>query len=165
MTTSTKIAFQPLWDAHPAVQGDPSPCLNKAGEPAFANQCAIRMGVALKAVGITVTGCKVCWHGHSGKQHVLLAEQLATFLLGQKRKLGTVEKKKGKNWDSKDGVDVTHYHGRKGIIFFKDFWTRDGESESNPTGDHIDVWDGASQGQGSDGYFERSKQLWFWELT
>ncbi|WP_225977179.1 T6SS effector amidase Tae4 family protein [Paracidovorax avenae] len=27
---------------------------------------------------------------------------------------------------------------RKGIVFFKDYWMRDGEK--SPTGDHIDLW-------------------------
>lgn len=29
---------------------------------------------------------------------------------------------------------------KKGIIFFKDNWVRD--NEKNPTGDHIDLWNG-----------------------
>jgi hypothetical protein len=56
--------------------------------------------------------------------------------------------------------------GRKCIIFFKDFWTRQGES--TPQGDHIDLWDGSNtpygEHQGTRGYFARSKVVWFWEI-
>jgi hypothetical protein len=30
--------------------------------------------------------------------------------------------------------------GRTGIVFFADYWARDGESAHNGTGDHIDLW-------------------------
>lgn len=164
---SDLVKFKPLWDAHPANQGVENPCLNKKGSPAFGNQCAIRMGAALKAVGITVPSAKTTAHcGYSGHvQHVLLAEQLGYWILGQKRRFGTPEKKVGQKWDATNGVTVDHYKGRQGIVFFKDFWARQGENEEkNPTGDHIEVWDGTRQAHGDDNYFRRCKQIWFWEL-
>lgn len=165
--TDTRVKFQKVWDAHPMTLGEHDPCRNEKGDPAFGNQCAIRMGIALLGAGIKVPASKSvkhCWYkGH--QQHCLLAEQLAGWILLQKPTFGAAEKRVGKKWDATNGVDVGFYKGRKGIIFFKDFWARAGENEAvAPTGDHIDVWDGAKQGSGSDNYFERSKQLWFWEL-
>lgn len=159
---SKLVSFQPLWDNHPAVLGELEPCKNAKGESAFANQCAIRMGIALKAAGVTTSGLVVCWHGHSGQQHILQAEPLAGWMLQQKQRFGTAEKKVGKNHDATKGVTHVDYKGRKGVVFFKDFWFRD--KEKFPTGDHIDVWNGERQGSGNDDYFERSKQVWFWEL-
>jgi hypothetical protein len=73
-------------------------------------------------------------------------------------------------------------NGKKGIIFFKDYWQRtiSGKKESfrNRTGDHIDLWNGfrlahsrsivqmylriGSFGLGSD--HSQSKEIWFWEV-
>lgn len=161
----TLVSFKAVHDAHPMTLGEHDPCRNEKGDPAFGNQCAIRMGIALKGAGVKVpaSSAKHCWYkGH--EQHTLLAEQLAGWILQQKAKFGKADKKVGKKWDSTKGVDVTYFKGKQGIIFFKDFWARDGESDSAPTGDHIDIWDGTKQGSGSDDYFERSKQLWFWAL-
>ncbi|WP_429740907.1 T6SS effector amidase Tae4 family protein [Enterovibrio makurazakiensis] len=77
--------------------------------------------------------------------------------------------------DLYSGID-----GKKGIIFFKDYWLRG----SSRTGDHIDLWDGnelASLGylqshirrwfpSFSEDYlgmsdFERCKSILFWEMT
>lgn len=171
--TDTRVKFKTLWEAHPMVKepNEHDPCLNEKGLPAFANECAIRMGVALKGAGVNVPATKAnphCWFkGHV--QHVLQAESLALWLLQQTAKFGKVQKKVGKNWDADKGLTVADYKGKQGIIFFKDFWRREiapGKLESlqNQTGDHIDVWDGTRQGSGLDEYFERSKQLWFWEL-
>lgn len=161
------VSFKALWDGHPANQGELEPCKNKDGEGAFGNQCAIRMGVALKAAGVTLPRGSLahCWiAGHKSEPHVLRAEELAGWILRQRARFGQVEKKVGQKWDKTDGITVEHYRGRQGIVFFKDFWTRAGESDRNPTGDHIDVWNGTYQGNGDDSYFERSKQIWFWEL-
>ena len=165
--TDTRVKFKAVWDAHPMNLPTPEhdPCRNAAGDPAFANECAVRMGVALKGAGVTVPASKAvkhCWYaGHV--QHTLLAEQVAGWILLQKAKFGKADKKVGKNWDATNGVDVSYFKDKKGIIFFKDFWKRS-DAEKSPTGDHIDIWDGQKQGSGSDDYFERSKQLWFWAL-
>ena len=73
---------------------------------------------------------------------------------------------------------------KTGIIFFKDYWRRNGETGESRTGDHIDLWDGRgvdklrSQGRISnfltntlgiywDGWYSdknKSKEVWFWEI-
>lgn len=171
--TDTRVKFQPIWDNHPDIKDhDHNPCKNAAGDPAFGNECSIRLSIAFKRAGINVPATKAtphCWFpGHV--QHVLQAEALAGWILLQKAKFGKVDKKVGQEWDAKNGVSVDYYKGKKGIIFFKDFWRRElagGKMESleNQTGDHIEAWDGQNQAAGShDDYFVRSKQLWFWEL-
>ena len=37
------LSFARLWEAHPAVRRDLSPCAARDGTPNFENQCAIRM--------------------------------------------------------------------------------------------------------------------------
>jgi hypothetical protein len=167
----TRVKFQPIWDVYPDIRADGvhDPCVDKKGNKVYGNQCAIRLGEAFKLAGIIVprtdstAQCKLAGH----PQHVLLAEQLGMWLLYQKVRFGAVEKKVGQKWDPTNGVSAASYAKRKGVIFFKDFWARDGENEAkNPTGDHIDLWDGTRQGSssGNDSYFTRSKQVWFWEL-
>ena len=51
--------------------------------------------------------------------------------------------------------------GKKGIIFFKDCFTRSGETKA--LGDHIDLWEGSSGITFSDGA-NNAKQVWFFEL-
>ncbi len=79
--------------------------------------------------------------------------------------------------------------GKKGIIFFKDYWqrTHNGKKESfrNRSGDHIDLWDGSKitdwrswarihMRMGNFGLhdfvpgwsdLENSKAVWFWRIV
>lgn len=137
------IAFRRLWDAHPYPN---NPC----DTTHFENQCAIRMSVALRAVGVDLssfTGAR-CYPGlaHSPR-HVLRAQELADWLAGQVTLVGNVERR----------GPSTHadFMGRRGIVFIQDGW--------GPT-DHIDVWDGSSMKGGRPDYFARGKAVWFWEL-
>ena len=63
----------------------------------------------------------------------------------------------------KKNVTSSDYKGRQGIAFFKDFWTRSGQT--HPTGDHIDLWDGSKTTKGAASYFDRSVQVWFWDIA
>lgn len=136
------LSTQQLWNSHPYPN---SPC--DAG--LFPNQCAIRMGVALKGAGANLSsfvGAK-CWKGHM-PGHVLRAQELANWLCTQVLLVGTVKKYKG--------VTSANFTGKKGIVFIKDGW--------GPT-DHVDVWNGAQMKGGSPDYFARGKEVWFWELN
>jgi Type VI secretion system (T6SS), amidase effector protein 4 len=143
--------FATLWSNHPSIQGDDAPCKNQQGARAFANQCAIRMGVLLQASGVSTATFKGahCWYGH-GRQHILRAEQLANWLAMQPE-FGAPEKKKR--------VTSADYDGRQGIAFFKDAF-RGGV-------DHIDLWDGVTRkrmGLGELSYFQLAQELWFWDV-
>jgi len=54
-------------------------------------------------------------------------------------------------------VTDTDFVGKRGIVYWQNFWGNDNQ------GDHIDLWDGARIAHGSNDYFERSEEIWFWE--
>ncbi len=188
MTRPTLVTFNACWNNHPDIaDGEHNPCRNADGEPSYYNECAVRMGVTLKRAGVVVPikpkgfdRLAHCSHGHKGEQHVLRAEVLAKWMKKQVKHFGKIEKKIGFKHNRNKGVDWTHFQDRVGIVFFKDFWWRvkKRDADGNPleyekwmTGDHIDVWNGFNQAGDDSGpmgvnneYFERSKQIWFWEL-
>lgn len=146
----TAPSVEQLWASHPANSGELYPCLSSDGEPTYENQCAVRMGVALEGAGFSLAdfpGAR-CSRGHG---HVIRAQELADWLLKQADMLGKAEIHKD--------VAVARFTGRKGIVFFRDFWG------TNNRGDHIDVWNGSRMSSGDDDYFERSRQVWFWPLA
>ncbi|WP_343656883.1 type VI secretion system amidase effector protein Tae4 [Cupriavidus sp.] len=128
------VTFSELWSAYPRI----SPvCKDPAtGKAAFSDECAIRVGACLAAVGITNKSFKGarCWFKDHPRAHMLRAEEVANWL--QQRPFAGCPKPldmTGKDWVSKA-------QGKTGLIFFKDYWLRKGES--SPTGDHIDLWNG-----------------------
>jgi hypothetical protein len=180
------VTFKSLWENHPTISGDSDPCTTN-GKKNFTNQCAIRVGVALTKCGIktsSIPGAVHCWHGHDKSEgHVIRAEELANGL--SKIKLSGLKpalKVSPKSFSKE-------LSGKKGIIFFKDYWqrTNSGNQESfrNRSGDHIDIWNGSRITDitswarinlrfGSFGLhtitdrfsdFEESKEIWFWEIT
>jgi len=168
------ITFAELWDNHPTDDG---PC-SKDGKSNFSDQCAIRIGVALAKSGYDVTKLqragkpRFCWHHPAKDGHVLAAEELANAL-DRTRIPGvsaTTKIKPGAGYADK-------LDGKKGIIFFKDYWARGGET-THRSGDHIDLWNGSRLTELSsyfrvqcgiswDGIwsdFSKSKEVWFWEI-
>lgn len=172
------VTFKKLWDSHPQHAGNDNPCATN-GKPNFSDQCAIRVGVALVACGVKTSalpGVRHCWHHEKSHGHALAAEELANGLKNMPipgiGALIKVEPAKFKATLS----------GKKGIIFFKDYWQRtsNGKKEKfrNRSGDHIDLWDGfrlahrrsivqmylriGSFGLGAD--HTKSKEIWFWEV-
>ena len=133
------IGFANLWSKHPTVQGNSRPCQTN-GKSNFDDQCAIRLGACLAANGVDtlklVSGKRHCWqHDHSAG-HVLAAEELAKGLA--QFPIPGVQKM--------EEIPPDEYQnkllGKKGIIFLKDFWAREGELTRNRSGDHIDLWNG-----------------------
>lgn len=178
------VAFKQLWRGHPINHSVMTPCLapdtikNLEGKtihkglPVYANQCAIRMSVALKAAGVTadqLPGCAHCGAHPRSEMHFIRANQLATTIAGAN--LPGVGKR-----EVISGADVAKYYpelfGRTGIIFIKDYWRRSGET--NPTGDHIDVWNGYRSSAkwlmewffwlGYYSNYAGAKEMWFWEV-
>ncbi len=152
-------AFSDLWSHHPANDEPPllSPCTNNQGAPAFANQCAIRMGVCLTRSGISLVSYRgaFCWYGH-GHQHAIRAEELgvwldspaATFLDYAEKRMRT----------ARAPITAESYANRQGIVLFKNFWGTGNQ------GDHIDLWDGSEMSHGDPSYFSLSQEVWFWDL-
>lgn len=166
------IKFTKLWESYPTIQGDKAPCKTN-GKKNFEDQCAIRLGVALASSGVKTTNLvpkgRHCWHHESSQGHVLAAEELANGLA--RFPIGGIQKK--------IKIDPATFQkdisGKKGIIFFKDFWTRNGENFRNRSGDHIDLWNGSrltdwrtwfliSSTFNTGGNYSKSKEIWFWRV-
>ncbi|RKE34465.1 type VI secretion system (T6SS) effector Tae4 (amidase) [Paraburkholderia sp. BL23I1N1] len=128
------VIFSEFWRAYPQSE----PCINPStGKPAFEDECAIRLGTCFANVGITNRSFKgqKCWfHGHP-PCHMLRAKEIAEWL--NRRPFAgcpVAETVTGRDWQ-------TCAKGRTGIIFFGSYWRRS-LKERNPSGDHIDLWNG-----------------------
>jgi hypothetical protein len=138
-------AFINLWNNYPT---ESSPC-----DGGWENQCSIRMSIALNAeqtlkVDKNTYSEPKCAHGHARG-----AESLANWLW----------KKLGRPKIFTDGAEAKlELSEATGIIFFKDCFTRSGETTR--AGDHIDLWNKGKTKTYSDPA-NKSAQLWFWELS
>lgn len=112
-------------------------CVNKqkASQAPFDDYCAINLSESFIRSGVLVAqapGGK-CW-SHSGPSHLLRAEGFAKWLnTTTPSGFGKTEKVAPKDFQSV-------LKGRTGIVFFKDYWQRSGESNASRSGDHIDFW-------------------------
>jgi hypothetical protein len=129
--------FIKLWSSYPNEQ---FPCKKSDGKPAWENQCAIRMSIALQGAGVSLTAYSdpKCAHGHARGAEAL-ANHLHRILFWPK---------KGSYKEMADFV-----RARKGIVFFKNL--------NGNTTDHIDLWSGA---QTKTGWYDTAVELWFWKL-
>jgi hypothetical protein len=180
------IEFRDLWLGHPINKSVQSPCIaphrlvNLEGRvieeshPVFANQCAIRMGVALKRAGVQpaqITGCATCAVHQREEMHFINASALAQALLRASiAGVGPVEKH--------SGADVAAFYpkliGRTGMIFIQDYWHRGTDRAGEPTGDHIDVWNGYRSSSkwlmewfswlGYYSNYAGAREIWFWPV-
>jgi len=130
-----KIEFVKLWNAYP----DKKPYLDaKTGEPpsGYENQCAIKVSVALHGAGVDMTSFKGRQVLLAGHKAAVGASQLAEWL--EKQRIQGIpahpQNITGPTWQ--DTIK-----GRTGIVYFANYWLRSGETR-NPTGDHIDLWNG-----------------------
>jgi Type VI secretion system (T6SS), amidase effector protein 4 len=183
----TCLNFAAMWSAHPlnwnppesAPFRKPKPKPKKdptnpfaaltdvPGEPIYPDQCAIKLSIALQSGGLPLaTYPKARSEVRPVEQlgrsirGALAAEELADWLI----------KALGKPQSFAGSEALAKIKGKKGIVFFKDFWQRPGETTVQ--GDHIDLWNGTTtpnvppasyEGEGT--YFTRSKSVWFWELN
>ncbi len=134
------LSFDQLWNNHPTVAGDKYPC-RKNGTPTYSDQCAIRVGVALRKSGFDLGKPPFASLGtcglHPGEGHVLLAQSLATALQKYSNLKGALI---GKTQVIDPKTFNNDIDGKTGIIFLADFWARKGETNTTRSGDHIDVW-------------------------
>lgn len=146
-------SFVNLWKAYDDLKvayPDHKPC-----DGPWANQCAIRLSVALcNERGLPVNSSTYseprCAHGHARG-----AESLANWLWKKQHLGAPVIYKNG-------ATDRVKLLSKTGIIFFKDFYQQPNDAEGHPSGDHIDLWDRGMTQTGD--YFHRAKAVWFWEL-
>ncbi|MFM0591463.1 type VI secretion system amidase effector protein Tae4 [Paraburkholderia dilworthii] len=135
------ITFDELWNNYPSG--------NPYADPAYTNQCAIRLSVTFHRVGIAMksfsakrikpmsgapTIGRVILEGNATATR---AEELGEWLQLQPfAGLPRAENITGRDWESK-------VKGRRGIIQFARYWTRGGESQADASGGHIDLWNGS----------------------
>ena len=179
------IVFSDLWRGHPINESVQTPCIapydltNLEGEfirkglPVFHNQCAIRMGVALRRAGVQpsqVGGCTTCGVHPREEMHTINANQLANVLARARIDgMGPIERFSGPG-------AATYYpeiFGRTGIIYVQDYWKRTSDSD-RATGDHIDVWNGFRSSSkwlmewfswlGYYSNYAGAGELWFWPV-
>jgi len=165
--------FKTLWDNFPDKTVVTSVCRNKQKDSnrPFSNYCAILLSECFNKSGINTSSYKStqCW-SHTGRKHILLAEDLANGLrLSPPSHFGRMEK-------INPGDFEEQLRGKTGVIFFKDYWKRGGENFDNRSGDHIDLWNkdsitnssmfvrGILEFFGRVSDLNKSKQVWFWEV-
>ncbi|MEQ1715232.1 MAG: T6SS effector amidase Tae4 family protein [Hyphomicrobium sp.] len=181
------VQFIDLWRGHPVNESVAFPCRAsvdaadiggrpvQAGEPAYANQSAISVGVALRRGGLRVedlgkvTTCAV--HDKS-EMHILNARQLADALRRAKPAgFGAVE--------IITGGDVERFHirllGRTGVIYIRDYYVRSSDAQGRLTGDLIDLWNGYRTTEnwlmewlswvGYRPPYAQAREIWFWPVS
>jgi len=179
------IEFNDLWLGHPINESVSTPCIaphnltNLEGKlvlqgfPVFANQCAIRMGIALRRAGVQpsqLSGISNCSVHPRDEMHFINASQLANGIARARIDgIGPTEKYVG--------ADAAQFYpkifGRTGIIYIQDYWRRSSDS-GRPTGDHIDVWNGYRSSAkwlmewfswlGYYSNYADAGEIWFWEV-
>jgi hypothetical protein len=134
------VTFQQLWDNYPTG--------NPYDNPAYENQCAIRMSVTFHRVGVEMKSfSEKVLKPLPGKKDIgrIILDGKATATraneFGEWLKLqpiaglGKPENITGASWQSR-------VKGRTGIVMFDGYWTRENESEAGASGGHIDLWNG-----------------------
>jgi hypothetical protein len=179
------VVFKDLWYGHPINESVQTPCIApqdgnyhgsvvEQGFPTFANQCAIRMGVALRRAGVKpeeLSGCLTCSAHPPEEMHYIRAHELASALVRANIDgIGPVEQIRGQE----TAQFYPHLFGRTGIIYIKDYWRRSSDPVGRPTGDHIDVWNGYRSSAkwlmewfswlGYYSNYAEAKEIWFWEV-
>jgi hypothetical protein len=114
------------------VTDDDYPCSSN-GKSNFDNQCAIRLGECFERSGLSTKNMPVrrCWFHKDKPGHILSAEEMATAL-----EKFSISAKIQKSKKFKGAEGFSKIAGKKGIIFFKDYYGVNGQ------GDHIDLWNG-----------------------
>jgi len=180
------VSFVDLWRGHPINESVMTPCIAPEdltnlegrqvlkGYPVFANQCAIRMGVALRRAGVQpnqISGCADCAVHPREYMHFINASQLANAISRANLPgVGPLERITG----AAAAEFYPRLFGRTGIIYIQDYWHRAGEPPERPTGDHIDVWNGYRSSAkwlmewfswlGYYSNYAAAREIWFWEV-
>lgn len=166
--------FKTLWDNYPAPGEVRAKCQNKQAKETkpFENYCAILMSECFIKSGLDLSQCPAkykCW-AHAGPRHVILAENLADWLAKSPPSgFGKIEKIQSTTFQKT-------LSERTGVVFFKDYWQRQGESVDGRSGDHIDLWNKNRITEGSMIYraiieflgfvsdLNKNREIWFWEV-
>lgn len=152
--TSLIDNFENIKNSHFDSSGD---------KPLFSNYCAINLSHALLKSGVTINSsrsvitCYGCNDKNYKNRHIIRAQELANWLkISKINGLGNLKELNGSNFKQ-------YVSGKKGIIFFKDYWQRSSDTGNNRTGDHIDIWTG--NGLASESFFTDFFRLNFPDIT
>lgn len=144
------VTFAKLWESYPSsppaqdrhkadVLDKDGKVIAKKGDLVYDNQCAIKVSVAIHGAGVEMKS----FNGKGvirfdGKKAALRAEELATWLKTMPfcGLPAAPQNITGKDWKQKIA-------NRTGIVFFRNYWARSGESGATRSGDHIDLWNGS----------------------
>ena len=151
-------SFMELWNAHVGVGNF------VCDETVFENQCAMRMGQALRDCGVILPADMRTCVGYNrfrfkdhAPGHIRSAQQLARrldsapTLLGPS--IGTPSKMQGSINDNTDAI-----RGSNGVVFIKNGWG---------STDHIDLLNGTTwelRG-GNDSFRSKGEEIWFWNMS
>lgn len=166
--------FEELWKNYPEDLVIKLKCRNdQPNKPSveFTDYCSIKMSDCFNKSGVGIANMKGnrCW-SHGGYKHILLAEDLALGLKAfPPTNFGKLEIIPPDSFEEK-------LKGRTGVVFFKDYWKREGQTFANRSGDHIDLWNkdritsrsmfvqNILEFFGDLSDFNDSKEIWFWEV-
>lgn len=180
------VEFKQLWYGHPLNRSVQAPCVAPfegtfhgsyagRGLPTFSNQCAIRMGVALKNAGVPhevfIGRCLTCAAHGPDAMHFIRAQEVADALADLNiAGIGPREVLKG----TEPAQFYPKLYGRTGIIYIKDYWHRRSDKSGRPSGDHIDVWNGYRSSAkwlmewfswlGYYSNYADAREIWFWPV-
>jgi Type VI secretion system (T6SS), amidase effector protein 4 len=174
------MPFGTLWNAYAVDEKGNS--IRVGGNCAeYEHQCAIKMSRALKKYDTTNPSVifDESQFTYKGKPepvcvadditHARGAQSLADYLYDYARKRGAKLKPRTlfrpKDHTSRALAELrkkakTALKGKKGVIFFKDFWG------DNNAGDHIDLWNGSTtRNKEANAYFDHASEIWFYEFN
>lgn len=181
------VQFIEIWRGHPSNESMVLPCVASAalnnlsgkpigpGEPVYLNQAAIRMGIALRRAGVGIEQLgkvQTCGAHDRSEMHCVNARQLADALRRAKLPgFGEME--------IIGGGDVERFlgriFGRTGVLYIQNYWMRQDDKDGQPTGDHIDVWNGYRTSAawlmewfswaGYTSNYAQAREIWFWPVA
>nr|WP_289237834.1 type VI secretion system amidase effector protein Tae4 [Acinetobacter proteolyticus] len=141
------VTFKELWANY--EEGAPYQVNGKAPS-GFENQCAIRLSVTLHKVGVkmsTFSQNNIKPEGKAPTLGRIVLKGMATATRANEMAIwlktrpvcgiGPAVVITGKDWEKT-------IKGKTGIVFFGEYWGRDGESSDAASGGHIDLWNGKS---------------------
>lgn len=144
----------------------------EAGQPLFENQCAVRLGVALKQAGVVLHNSvriETCGAHPKEEMHTIRANELARAL--EVTKMPGMRPVRKMTDPKQINEFFSHIPTKPGIIYIKGYWQRPGETGMQ--GDHIDVWNGyrtavkplaqSFVNVGVVSNYAQAQEVWFWE--
>ena len=124
----------------------------------------MRVGVALRAIGVKLNGLKTCVDYNRSKfrthtpGHIRSAQELANQFY-RRPSANDLGAKSFTIYQNDVNANLAELKDRNGLIFIMNGWG---------STDHIDVWKGNGAGGtlkgGELSYLSRGQQVWFWEF-